>query len=218
LILGAVAVALPLGFAAAVAGPQLASAGVVYFPITCALSGTVTYSPALSTTGTISTNPLATENTSVTASLSGCLSSNTIDAGTTTGSATLNISTPPVKGSLLNGIGKGNYATGRCSDFASAATLKALKGLSLNVTWSNQGLGALGFTQFLGKGGIVASNGSTGEAGFEITTAYVAGDYLVKAGQATAFLNNTGAIATCATGGPSVSSSTIDGAVSTISG
>jgi hypothetical protein len=217
-ILAAVVVAIPLGLVAAVAGPQLASAGQVYFPITCAVSGTITYTPPLSTTGVISTNPLADESTTIAASMTGCLSSNTIDAGTTTGTANLSVNTPPLKGSLLNGIGKGNYATGRCADFASAATLKALKGLPVTVTWSGQGLGATGSSVFSGKGAIVASNGSTGEAGFNIVTAYISGDYTVKAGQTTAFLNNTGAIATCATGGPSVSSSTIDSAVSTITG
>jgi len=213
LILAAAAVAMPLSALAAVAAPQLASAGVTYFPITCALGGSVSYSPPLSYTGTASPTP-NTESVVATGTLTGCLSSNSIDAGTTTGSTTLNISTPGAKVK----VGKvTTYYAGRCSDFASATTLKALKGLNISVTWSNQGLGGTGTTVMTSAGGAVASNASLGLAGFNISTKFTSGDYLIKAGQVTAFLDNTGTIAACAvtpTASP-ISGSNIVSSVST---
>ena len=215
-LIAVAALALPL----TVVGPQLANAAAtVYFPITCLIHGNVSYSPPLTQAGTDSTNKLANETTTITgANLTGCISSNSVDQGTTSGSiGDLTISTPPVKGLKIAKVQ--HYETGQCIGFASAATLKALKGLTLTTTWSGQGIGGSGQTVVTSKGGSVAANGSTGEAGFNITGLWTSGDYEVKKIQATVYLNNTGDIAQCAAGTPgfdNIASSTIDAAVSSV--
>ena len=216
LMLVAATVAMPLSFMAAVAGPQLASAGTIYFPITCAVHGTVAYNPALTQAGTDSTNALQ-EVTTANATFTGCLSSNSIDQGTTTGSVTIVIHSAAVKSAKINKVQ--HYLTGQCSAFAGAGTLKAIKGIgNITVNWAGQGVGATGSTTMFAKGGAVDSNASTGEAGFDLSSAFVSGDYTIKKGQADVFLDNTTDIALCGAnvaGHDNISGSNIDPAVST---
>ena len=216
LMVAAAAVAMPLSFMAAVAAPSLASAAAPpQLPITCAVHGTVSYNPPLTQAGVTSLNQ--DETTTITGmSGTGCLSSNSGDQGTTTGSVpTVTLSTAGVK----TKVGKTTeYITGQCSAFASAATLKALKGLTFNITWAGQGIGDSGSSTLTTKGGLVEANGSTGEAGFYVSGG-TTGDYTYGKSFGVVYLNNTGDIAQCGAniGGPwSISSSTIDPAVSTL--
>jgi hypothetical protein len=197
-MLAVAVVALPLGFMAAVAGPSLSSsAATIYFPITCAVHGTVNYSPALTQLGTNSTSA-NNENTTISgASVTGCLSSNAIDGGTTTGTVTIGaITSAPVKFKL----GKTTfYSTGQCAAFGSPATLKAIKGIgNITTTWAGNGDPG-GTTVVFAKSGSIYANSETGEAGFNVAATFVSGDYTVKSAQLTAFLDNSGAIGQCGT-------------------
>lgn len=181
LLRGAVSLAflVPTGLIAALAGPSLmASAAAPAYPVVCQLSATITFNPPLTPTGVVSSNSGATETTTVSGgTLSNCVSADPTAAAPTGGSiATLTITTPATKliGDKVNKVQQ--YATGYCPGFVSASTLKALKGLSITVTWTGGQGGTSTFTD-KSPGGAVANSG---EIGFVFGGKAVTGSYSEK--------------------------------------
>jgi len=206
----ALAVAIPLGIGAAIVGPTLASAGGVQDPVMCNVTGTASFSPALTHAGE------NTGKTSVeTVTLSGfsethCLSSSASGAPSSGTFATTSVHIAATK------VGSGptaEYLTGYCPGFASTNSLKALKNLTLTTNWTG---GEGNTTAIETKSPTVASN-NIGEAGFAIAAKYESGSYAAKVVQAILYLTSseTATLAGGCTSG-SVSSITFDGTTSTV--
>jgi hypothetical protein len=210
---------LPLALMASIANQGLAGAGTIYVPITCAVSGTVTFSPPLSSVGESNASPV-NELTSVTASLGSCLSSNTVDKGTTTGEVSFTVTTPPIKVK----VGKSTtYSTGECGTFVNlgSALGKGLQGKPMTAAWSGQGSGAIGTTAATVKSAAPLYSATVaGDEGVRIETSFVSGDYIVKTGNVAMFLTDgLSQIGGCALGAPgTISSVNIDQRISTFEG
>lgn len=210
----ALAFLIPSGLFAALEGPALvAGAATAAFPVACHLSGTVTFTPALTKAGTITTNKAAVTTTKIMdGTLTGCLSSDGNGAPTSGTIPTLTIATPATKLGKVNGVMQ--YAIGYCPAFASTATLKSLKGLMITVTWTG---GAGGTSTFVDKTPGVVAN-TFNEVGFSFLGGLGGGSYSQKAlNQITAYLDSTasGALATACTYGQTVAGATIDSSQST---
>ena len=207
----ALIVAVPVGIAAAVVGPTLlASAGGIQDPVMCNVTGTASFSPALTNAG-VNTG----KGTNETVTLSGfnqnhCLSSSSSGAPT---SGSIGTTTVEIAATKVGSGHSAQYLTGYCPGFASTNSLKALKGLLLTTTWSG---GEGGTTGIETKTPTVAAN-SLGEAGFAIVAKYETGSYASKQVQAILYLTSseTAALGGGCTSGP-VSSITFDGATSTV--
>jgi hypothetical protein len=210
---------LPLALMVSIANQDLAGAGTIYFPITCAIGGTVTFSPPLSGVGESNASPV-NELTSVTASLGSCLSSNTVDKGTTTGDVSFTITTPPIKVK----VGKlTHYSTGECGTFVNLGTAfsKGLRGKAMTAAWSGQGSAAIGSTGVMVKSAAPAYSARlAGDEGVLIETSFQTGDYIVKTGSVVVFLTDgLTQIGDCAFGAPgTISSLSIDQRISTFEG
>jgi len=219
IVLALAGLMLPAGLMAVVANQGPAGAGPVYFPIACSMTGTVSFTPPLSGVGSSNTSPV-NESTSVSASLGACLSSNPVDAGTTTGVVSFTVATAPIK-VKVGRVTK--YSTGQCGVFVDLGRSfsKGLHGKAISATWSNQGAGALGGTIATVKSTAAAFNSElTGDEGVRIVTTFVSGDYLVKTGAVDMFLTDgLTQIFSCALGAPgTIASLNIDQRVSTFVG
>lgn len=213
--LAALALLAGLGMAAVLTVPVVAGASGASFPVMCNLSATVNFSPPLTQGGVQNGNSAAVETTTITGgTLSHCLSSDSLGAPTGGTFPTVTITTPATKliGVKVNKVQQ--YATGYCPSFSSPTTVKSLKGMVMNVTWTG---GAGGTSTFTVKSPALGLN-SSGEAGFILSGKQGPGSYSQKAlNQVTAFLDTPDSIviANGCPGGASVSSASIDGTTST---
>lgn len=209
--------AIPVAGITALVEPMLgADAAVVAYPVMCNLSATVGFSPAMTPTGTDTTNKAAVTTTTISnASLQGCLSSDPHGApssGTVAG--TVSVRTPGTKTTKVGPTQ--HYATGYCPAFTSTDTLKSLKGLTLVVAWTG---GAGGTSTFVVTKAFPAIN-LHGEIGFVLQAKQGPGAYSQKLiNQITAYLDATDSLVLatgCKTGytGP-ISTVVIDPAYST---
>jgi hypothetical protein len=237
LVVGSVALA--AGLLAAIDGPVfMASSATPTFPVTCAISASVSFTPPLVAGGYTfhaksGTLPSANEIATGTSTLSSCLSSAPYGSPSA-GSASFTITLKPVRSAAKNWdpITQSNcdpttdvnctyytFVQADCTQFASATTLTALKHVNVTITWSSEQFsGGTLQTTITGNGAGATSNGG-GEVGFALTGKVIApSDYPYAAAQTTAFIVNNAAGTNLISGCPSgpVSGISIDGATSTL--
>ena len=136
--------------------------------------------------------------------LSGCLSS---APATAPGHGTFLDQTVKLPATKLTGTR--NYATGYCPAFTGTGTLKALKGLVFNITWTG---GAGGQSVFATAKAVTASN-TDGETGLVMSGKPVTGSYSEKPlNQVTEFIDVTdsAALMTGCASSQTVATATID--------
>ena len=186
ILLAAAAIALPaVGIAAVTASTPVASAVASALPVMCKVSATVTFNPPLTKNGVDTTNKAAMNTATITnGQASACVSSDAHGAPTSGTFGPVTIKTAATKGAKVNKVQ--HYTLGSCPGFASVATFKALKGLTLVVHWTG---GAGGTSTFVNKtASAVADN--VGEVGFALASKAGPGSYSEKAlDQVTAFLD-----------------------------
>jgi hypothetical protein len=173
LLLVAAATALPLGFIAATGGVASAktTVNVANDSVTCAdVSGTVTFSPPLTLSGTTDHS----QTTTVTASLKKC---------TVTGANPAKITKATVSGTIVD-----PSTTGSCTGLAGASTVSG----SLTTTWSSKDIltpGDTSTTTFNQDVGSTYTKGKNSYGLFEIPGAGgiigVSGDFTGSNGGAT---------------------------------
>jgi hypothetical protein len=207
----ALVVAVPVGIVASLYGPTMfASAAGIQDPVMCNVTGTASFNPVLTHTGT-NTGKGSVETVTLSGfSMSHCLSSSASGAPS---SATFSTTSVNIEATKVGAGKTAQYLTGYCPGFASTNSLKALKNLSLTTNWSG---GEGGTTTIETKTPTVAGN-SGGEAGFAIVAKYETGSYASKQVQAIIYLTSAETAnlgGGCASG--SVSSITFDGATSTV--
>ncbi|MGD0380436.1 MAG: hypothetical protein ABSC30_10680 [Acidimicrobiales bacterium] len=213
ILLGAVALAAPItGFALLGTPGILAGASSPSFPVVCKVTATgdVTFTPALTKTGTLTTDRGAVTQTVISGGrFNGCLSAAPAGApGHGDLPATITIDTPATSLGRVNGAR--TYATGYCPDY-DAATLKALKGLTFTVTWTGGENGSSVFTTT--KATLATSTGPPGEVGFTLSAKEGLGSYAEKQlNQITVFFDGTdsAALETGCTADQTVGSATLD--------
>jgi hypothetical protein len=196
-LLGALAIAVPTASVVAITSPTLiAGAAAPAYPVVCKMSATVTFSPPLTKSGTVTTNKAAVETTTISGgTLSSCESAAPAGAPTSGTVATTVIKSPATKGSKVNKVQQ--YLVGYCPGFASTATFKSLKNLAISVNWSG---GEGGSSAFTVKSPAAAVN-NVGEVGFAFGGKAVVGSYSEKPlNQITAYLSPTSADTALATG------------------
>ncbi len=162
ILFAVVALALPLtGFAVFGTPSIFAGAAQPEYPVACNVSGTVTFTPALTMTGTRTTNPAAVTTVSISAGkLAACLSAAPDEApnrGDLPAAPLPTFTIPATK------LAPRSYATGYCPGFDLAA-IKALKGFKFDVTWT-QGTG--GTSDFTTTKAASATNKDS-EVGFSL--------------------------------------------------
>ncbi len=213
-LIGALAIALPTASVAAITAPTIdAGAAAPAYPVVCKMGASVTFSPPLTKTGTVTTNKAAVETTTISGgTLSNCESAASAGAPTSGTVSTLVIQSPATKGSKVGKVQQ--YLVGYCPGFASTATFKSLKNLAITVQWNG---GEGGSSTFTVKSPAAAIN-EAGEVGFAFGGKAVVGSYSEKPlNQITAYLAPTSADTALATGcsaNQSVSSVTVDSASS----
>jgi hypothetical protein len=208
ILFGVAALALPLtGFAVLGTPMMFAGASAPAFPVVCKVAGTVTFSPALTKAGTHTTNKAAVTTVTISSGrLSACLSAAPIEGPGHGTFPTTTIRLPAVSVGRIGGVK--TYATGYCPAFESA-TLKALKGLKLDVTWTPSADGSSTFTT---KKVTTASNKNS-ELGFVLNGKEGLGSYMEKSlNQITAFIDasDSSALTTGCAASQTVSSVTFD--------
>lgn len=215
--LAVVIAAVPVAGLTALVEPVIvADAAVVAYPVMCDLSATVQFAPAMTPTGTDTTNKAAVTTTTISnVSLQHCLSSDPHGAPTSgTVSGAVSVRTPGTKMAKIGSTQ--HYAIGYCPAFTTTETLKSLKGLTLTVAWTG---GAGGTSTFVVSKAFPAVN-LHGEIGFVLQAKPGAGSYSQKLiNQITAYLDaaDSATLATgCKAGYTSpISMVTIDPALST---
>ncbi len=202
---GVAALALPVTAFAVFGAPAIfAGAAAPAFPVACKITATVGFSPALTKTGTHTTSAAASTTVTISSGrLAACLSAAPAGGPSHGTFPTLTIKIPATK------LGPRSYATGYCPAFIEPATLKALKGLKVGVTWSGGEKGASTFTV---KKATAATN-TTPEIGFSLSGKEVIGSYAEKPlNQITVFIDQTdsSALDTGCAANQTVSSATFD--------
>jgi hypothetical protein len=159
ILMGVLAIALPIGAVAAVQGTAFAKKVTGTGTTTCHFGGTISFNPPLSSAGTPGVKK---EVTTVAATLAGCT------GGTPVGSAT-SVAVKPIKSK----VAKGQNA-GTCSSFDSSASTIVVK---VKINWAGEkpskfsisglspsvnGAGEVGFTGHMTVGGSYAGAGSLG--------------------------------------------------------
>ena len=205
---GIVAVGLPLtGFAVFGTPSLFAGAAAPAFPVACKITATVTFSPALTQGGTHTTSSAAVTTVTISSGhLAGCLSAAPAEAPGHGTLPTLSYRIPATSLGRING--HRTFATGYCPSFA-ASTLKAVKGLKLDVTWTG---GAAGSSAFTTTKAAPATNKDS-EVGFALSGKEVFGSYAQKSlNQVTLFLDaaDSAIITTGCSGAQTVSTATFD--------
>jgi hypothetical protein len=187
-----------------------AGAVVPQFPVACKLAATVTFNPPLTHSGTVTTNRTAVTTATITGGhLTGCLSA---APATAPGHGDLPTMTVNLRATTL---GVRTFATGYCPAFNTSATLKALRGLIFDVTWTG---GAAGTSVFTTKTATPATN-IDAEVGFALSGRQGQGSYAEKSlNQITLFLDATdsAALSTGCSANQTVTSVTIDPANSVV--
>jgi hypothetical protein len=186
-------------------GAIFAGASQPAFPVACKLTATVTFTPPLTKTGTVSTNRTAVTTMAITGGhLSACLSS---APATAPGHGTFLDQTVKLPATKLTGTR--NYATGYCPAFTGSGTLKALKGLVFDISWTG---GAGGQSVFTNAKATTALN-IDGEFGLVLAGKPVSGMYFEKPlNQITEFIDVTdsAALTTGCAASQTVTTATID--------
>jgi hypothetical protein len=205
ILFGVAALAVPVtGFAVFGTPAIFAGASAPSFPVACKITATVAFSPALTKAGTHTTSASATTTVTISSGhLATCLSAAPAGGPSHGTFPTLTVKIPATK------LGRGSYVTGYCPAFTGAATLKALKGLKVDVTWTG---GEKGVSDFTTKKATAATN-TTPEIGFTLSGKEVVGSYAEKPlNQITVFVDKTdsSALATGCSANQSVSSVTFD--------
>jgi hypothetical protein len=205
ILFGALALAVPVtGFAVFGTPSMFAGAAAPAFPVACKITADVTFSPALTKAGTHTTNPAARTTVTLTSGrLAACLSAAPSENPNHGTLPTTTFTLPATK------LGPRSYATGYCPAFDGNATLKALKGLRLPVTWTG---GAGGASDFTNKKATLATNKDL-EVGFALSGKEGLGSYAEKSlNQITLFIDATDSAALSAgcSANQTVSTATID--------
>jgi hypothetical protein len=189
ILLGVAAVALPLTSFVVISTPSLfAGAAAPVFPVACKTAGTVTFSPALTLTGTQTTNSAAVTTVTITSGkMTACLSGATVGAPGHGDYATTSFNIPATSLGRIDGVK--TYATGYCPTFFTAPTLKDLRGMVFNITWTG---GEGGTSLFTVKKAALATNNAS-EVGFNLSAKSTGlGSYAEKSiNQITAFIDAT---------------------------
>jgi hypothetical protein len=209
ILLGAVALAIPLATVSTFGGPAFAKKPPPN-PVSCSLEATVTISPALTVAGQLSSKG-QNGSTSVEGTLFNC----TTAAGSVPNiTLPLSITTPASKpgsdsAAIAAGDNKKDYYLGLCGTFASSATIKDLKKAVKNLAF---------------EGGVLKgakpSEGTVGsDVGFNITNGTVKGGTYPTASHGASIAagltndaNNSNLISGCQSG--PVSTIDIDSSVS----
>jgi hypothetical protein len=166
-------------------GPSLfAGAALPVFPVACKITATVTLSPPLTKTGTIGTNKFAVTTMTLSGGhLSGCLSA---APATAPGHGTVPNQTVQLPATKITGTR--NYATGYCPAFTGSHTLKALKGLTFDITWT----GGAGGTSVFTTTKATTSTNADGDFGFVLSGKEGLGSYAEKSlNQITEYIDAT---------------------------
>jgi hypothetical protein len=205
ILFGVVALALPVtGFAIFGTPTMFAGASAPAFPVACKITATVTFSPALTQTGTHTTNPAAVTTVTVSGGhLAACLSAAPTEAPGHGTLPTISFKIPAHK------LAPRSYATGYCPASTGSSTFKALKGLKLNVAWTG---GAGGVSDFTTTKATLATNKDP-EVGFVLSGKEVFGSYAEKSlNQITVFIDDADSaiLNTGCSGAQTVSSATFD--------
>jgi hypothetical protein len=209
MLLGALAVALPITSLAVFSESNLMASGAApVFPVACKLAGTVSFSPALTKTGTVTTSASAVTTMTISSGhLSACLSSGPLGPPNHGDlPASMNVSMRATR------LGHGKYATGYCPAFLQSKTLKELKGLAFEITWGPTTFGASVLTA---KDVTTASNTEPGspEEGLNFVAKEGSGAFAEKSlNQITMFFDTADdtALTTGCSGGQTITSLTID--------
>jgi len=159
ILMGILAIALPVGTVAAVQGTAFAGKVTGTGTPTCHFGGTIAFNPPLSAAGTPGVKK---EVTTVAATLAGC-------TGGTPAAVASSVSVKPIK----TKVAKGQNA-GTCSSFDSSASTIVVK---VKINWNGEkpskfnisglspgvnGMGEVGFTGHMTVGGSYAGSGSLG--------------------------------------------------------
>jgi hypothetical protein len=194
ILIGVATFALPATSFVVLGGPNiLAGASLTpSFPVACKITATVTFTPSLTMTGTITANKNAVTTMAVTAATwNGCLSAAPATAPTKGIPLDQTINLPATK------VGTKKYAIGYCGLFSAvnlAKTLKAFKTpkpLSFGVAWSP---GVRGSTIFTMSKVAITTNSDTPlpELGLVFSGKQSQGSYPEKAlNQITEFFDGT---------------------------
>jgi hypothetical protein len=198
-VTGIVVFGTPTIFAGAVA-PQ--------FPVACKIDATVTFNPALTQSGTHTTNRAAVTTATITGGrLSGCLSAAPATAPGHGDIPTTTVNLPATSLGRIGGVR--TFATGYCPAFRSTATLKVLRRVIFDIIWTG---GAAGTSVFTTKAATPAMNIDS-EVGFALSGRQVQGSYAEKSlNQLTLFIDATdsAALSTGCSANQTVTSVTID--------
>jgi hypothetical protein len=210
ILFGVVAFALPFTSFLVLSTPSLfAGASAPVFPVACKTAGTITFSPALTATGTETTNRDAVTTVTITSGkLTACLSGATVGAPGHGDIATATFNVPATSLGTVDHVK--TYATGYCPDFFTSPTLKDLKGLAFDITWTG---GEGGTSIFTVKTAALTTNNAS-EDGFNLSAKSTnLGSYAEKSiNQITAFFDATdsAALTTGCSGDTTVGTATFD--------
>src|ERR1700722_6834403 len=171
IVFGVIALALPVtGFAVFGTPTMFAGASAPAFPVACKITATLTFSPALTQAGTHTTNRAAVTTVTISSGkLAACLSGAPSEAPNKGTFPTVSYQIKATK------LGTNDYATGYCPSFA-ASSLKALKHLPVNVTWTHGESGPSDFTTTK----VSAATNKDDEVGFVLGGKEVFGSYAEK--------------------------------------
>jgi len=165
---------------------MFAGASAPAFPVACKITAALTITPALTQTGTHTTNRAAVTTVAITGwKLASCLSAAPIEAPNKGSLPDIGITytIPATKLGKINGVN--TYATGYCPSFA-ASSLKAMKGMKFDVTWAPANLGSSDFTTTK----VTPATNSDTEVGFALDGKEVFGSYEEKSlNQITLFID-----------------------------
>ena len=187
-----------------------AGATAPQFPVTCKVTGTVTFNPPLTHTGTTTTDRTAVTTVTIAGGkLTGCLSAAPATAPGHGDLPDMTINVPATSLGRINGVR--TFATGYCPafTFATTADLKPYRGLIFSVTWTG---GAAGTSVFTTKAVALALNVDS-EIGLTFSGKEVQGSYAEKAlNQITVFIDATDspALQTGCSANQTVTTATID--------
>jgi hypothetical protein len=209
ILMGVATVALPATSFLVFGGPTIfaGASSSPAFPVACKITASVTFTPPLTMTGTITTSKSAVTTMTITGGhWTGCLSAASSTAPGHGIPLDQTISLPATK------LGSKRYATGYCPLFNatnSAKTLRAFKGLTFNVTWTGGAGGASVFT----TSKTATMTNIDGELGLVFSTKQAAGSYTERAlNQITEFFDATdsAALLTGCASSQTVTTATID--------
>ena len=210
-VLGATVAGALLGSLLVFEGPSIpAGAAAPQFPVTCRVSGTITFNPPLTQAGIHTTNRTDVTAATITGGkLTGCLSAAQSTAPSHGDIPTMTVNLPATNLGRINGVQ--TFATGSCPAFNSTATLKVLKRVIFDIAWTG---GAAGTSVFSTKSATPANNVDA-EIGFNFVGREVQGSYAERAlNQITLFIDATdsAALQTGCSAAQTVSTVTIDSA------